>query len=203
MDEIWKLAVIEGATFSDGSPKYEVSNHGHVRMRANLSLSGVFNEARLLKEYVDGRGFCSVGVRLNNGKQRRIYTHTLAAVAFLDNPEGLTKVVHIDGNHSNNRVDNLRWLVPGTKPKSETSKGPTAKARHRREAIRQYSEQGEFIAEFPSTTAAARAVYLASGGQISQCCNRLPGHHTCAGYVWRYASDDEFTTKEGVADEVK
>lgn len=42
------------------------------------------------------------------------HVHRLVAKAFLENPEDNSKcwVDHIDGNRSNNNVENLRWVTP-------------------------------------------------------------------------------------------
>lgn len=41
----------------------------------------------------------------------KIYTHMLAAIMFVPNPENKTYVVHRDGNNSNNFFLNLRWAT--------------------------------------------------------------------------------------------
>lgn len=46
----------------------------------------------------------------NNGIQKNLLLHRLVAKAFLPNPEEYPYVGHIDGDRSNNRVDNLKWI---------------------------------------------------------------------------------------------
>ena len=45
-----------------------------------------------------------------NGTQTKQLVHRLVAETFLDNPNNLPQVHHIDGNTTNNAVDNLRWV---------------------------------------------------------------------------------------------
>jgi hypothetical protein len=44
-----------------------------------------------------------------DGKNKDFYLHRLVADAFIPNPLCLPEVNHLDGNESNNKVENLEW----------------------------------------------------------------------------------------------
>lgn len=53
--------------------------------------------------------------------------------------------------------------------------------------VYQYDKNGKFIHSYPSLAEAARALGLARGTRIGECCRgKLK---SCAGFVWRYAED--------------
>lgn len=94
---------------------YQVSNTGIVRSldRTVLSKNGHerFYKGRFF-EGSDVNGYKQI-ILSRDSKQELFYTHQLVAMVFLDHkPNGHTLVVdHIDGDRTNNNVDNLRIVT--------------------------------------------------------------------------------------------
>lgn len=86
--------------------KYAVSNLGHIK---SFNYRGTGKE-RVLKPIVSNNGYETVIFYINS-KAKRLYVHRLVAIEFLNNPDNLKEVNHIDGNKRNNNVNNLEWCT--------------------------------------------------------------------------------------------
>ena len=91
--EIWKPVV----GFEN---YYEVSNLGNVRRKKS---------GRLRK--IDKAQIYPTILLSVNGVHKTLRVHRLVAKAFLSPVEGKTHVNHKNGNHYDNRVENLEWVT--------------------------------------------------------------------------------------------
>lgn len=82
-------------------PTYFISNKGRV-----LRIKG--NKYYYLKGGLNQFGYKQV--LLYNRKPKMHRVHKLVAKYFLPNPYNLTDIHHIDGNKTNNDVNNLQWV---------------------------------------------------------------------------------------------
>ena len=104
--EIWKdIAGYEGI--------YQVSSLGRVRSldRTLLDKNNVEYKVKgkIRKISCTGRGYQDIQLS-KEGESKMFLVHRLVAETFLDNPENLPIVNHIDGNKSNNNIGNLEWV---------------------------------------------------------------------------------------------
>ena len=86
----------------------EVSSIGRIRKAANKR-----RKERILSEFPKDRdGYCRCSVQRLNGTWTSQPVHRLVAKSFISNPYNKPAVNHIDGNRTNNKVDNLEWVTP-------------------------------------------------------------------------------------------
>ena len=101
MEEIWK-------DIKDYEGLYQVSNKGRVKSLARYDLRGNFRQEKFLKPHKTDNGYLQVSL-YNNRKRKRFMVHVLVANAFIENPNNLPEVNHIDENKTNNIVQNLEF----------------------------------------------------------------------------------------------
>ena len=105
--------------------EYYVNDKGDVK-----STKGTIE--RILKPKIAKTGYPVVNLtqRIGRKKLMTIPIHTLVAFAFLGLPptpygkkKGCSVVKHIDGNKTNNRVDNLKWTKRADEKMSKIEEG--------------------------------------------------------------------------------
>lgn len=104
-NEIWKdIPNYEGY--------YQASSLGNIKsMKRILKCSNGdrFKKEMLLKCSVDAQGYLNCCL-CKDGDCKTIKVHRLIALTFLDNPNELPEVDHLDRVRINARLDNLEWV---------------------------------------------------------------------------------------------
>lgn len=106
--EIWKdIQGYEGM--------YQVSSHGRVRSLDRIVVrpngnGDYFAKGKIIYVVLTKWGYNEVHLHKDN--KTKIYkVHRLVAQAFIENPNNLPCVNHIDENKTNNNVSNLEWCT--------------------------------------------------------------------------------------------
>lgn len=177
---------------------YRVSNIGRVRSTdrlanaANGSKRMVYGKLLRLTKFKNGYVMLHL-----SGKTK--YVHRLVAEAFIDNPENLPYVDHINGDKSDNRVENLRWCTSRENTIYAIENGlfnpsATSKAFHQSEKGKQLEERQRRARSRPVvrddgvTYPSARAAADAIGYSYSAVKDVLMGRaKKCNGHSYRYA----------------
>ena len=176
MEEIWRdIKGYEG--------KYKVSNLGRVK---SLNYHRSCKE-RILKNLINTRGYLTT-VLYKNGIGNNVQIHRLVATAFIENPENLPEVNHIDENKTNNFVSNLEFCDRkynnnyGTRNERSMFTRIVNNRKNAPKKIDQYSLDGKFIKTWNSGTDLANCGF--NNGNICNCCNGQ--RKTSKGYIWKY-----------------
>lgn len=95
--------------------KLHVSNYGRVKSPArfvNNRHAKWLKESKILCQSFTGPGrdYLKISIRMN-GKSKNLSVHRLVAKAFIPNPLEKPCVNHLNGNKSDNRVENLEWCT--------------------------------------------------------------------------------------------
>lgn len=165
---MWKKFIYEGQ-----ETDYSVSTEGEVRK----------DTTNYILSQSSQQDYKFVGLIIN-GKQKRMRVHRMVALTFIDNPDNKPYVNHINGNRSDNNVENLEWVTPSENTQHAVDTGLFKSGRTR--AVIQYNLNGEQMATFESASEAARQTG-GSQSKITMCCRRQ--RDSANDYQWRYYDD--------------
>ena len=82
-------------------PRYEISKIGIIRNRETKAIKS---------QYVGSTGYYMVSFSYA-GKSKPQRVHRLLGITFIDNPENLPEINHIDGDKLNYKLSNLEWVT--------------------------------------------------------------------------------------------
>jgi len=180
---------------------YQVSNMGRVRsvnrhiQRSDGRLE--FRKQQIILGYIDKDGYCRVSLRKGRGNPHGYQVHRLVALHFIENPNNLPQINHIDENKENNCATNLEWCDCKYNINYGNHNKKVSKTNFNHIniiPIKQYGKDGTFIKEWISAANASRELNIGAG-EISKCCKRK--QETAGGFIWRYADDDTEVTPIG------
>lgn len=171
MEEIWKdIEGYEGL--------YQISSFGNIRSFYKHN----FRKGDVLRTFNNG-GYRRA-LLYKDGVSKKILVHRLVANAFIPKVEGKPLVNHIDGNRTNNRVDNLEWctnqenIIHAVKMGTVSTENAVKKLM---KPVKQFTKDGQYIRTYPSVAEAIRAT---GATNVYMVCHHL--RHTSGGYGWEY-----------------
>lgn len=97
--EIWK-------TIGGKREIYQISSLGNARTMERDGARGAKVAGHDLKPHKNSSGYLRYAMSLDN-KRKEYLAHRLVAQAFIPNPNNYMYVNHVDGNKTNNAVNNL------------------------------------------------------------------------------------------------
>lgn len=211
MEEVWK-------DISGYEEYYQVSNKGNIRSKDRyynayyLKNSPIaFKKGINIKPRINKDGYLTVGLNKHN-KGKTITVHRLVATAFIENVLNKKCIDHINGDRTDNRVENLRWVTPKENQNNPITRKNLSKCRmgfkhpfYGKKLSKEHSQKigkantngkcsipivqldldGNFLNEYPSTNEANRCTGIRHGNIWRAVKRNL----TAGGYRWIYKRD--------------
>ena len=143
---------------------YQISNLGRVWSKKSN---------RYMKPQKDTCGYMRVQLYMGNGKARTEKVHRLVALAFIDNPDNLPEVNHINHIRDDNRVENLEWV---------THKENSEKTRKVKQ-VGKFDRDGNLLEVYETLAKAAKAENTTPSNILSHI-NSKP--QKTRKYLWKY-----------------
>jgi hypothetical protein len=162
-NEEWRNIIINGET----NENYQISSMGRFKNSKGIIMENY-------KPHHSGYIFCRVNIE-------KYPLHRLVAFTFLENPENKPVVNHIDGNKTNNSVNNLEWCTIAENNQHNHNIGLIKSYKRK---IGQYTIDGELVKEFNSIVEAVNETKI---GTIKHVLHKK--QNTAGGFIWKYSDE--------------
>lgn len=162
-NEEWRHVIINGET----NENYQVSNMGRFKNSKGIIMENY-------KPHHSGYIFCRVNIE-------KYPIHRLVAFTFLENLENKPVINHIDGNKTNNSVNNLEWCTIAENNQHNHNVGLIKSYKRK---IGQYDTDGKLVKEFNSIVEAVNETKI---GTIKHVLHKK--QNTAGGFIWKYSDE--------------
>ena len=161
---------------------YKVSDKGNVFSVRRVSSIGGRIGGRIMKPTPNTNGYLRVNL-CKDGKTKSKLVHRLVLEAFVENPNNLLEVNHLDENKANNELSNLEWC---TREYNNNHGERTEKARQKlSKRVKAVNVETGEVLTFSSTAEAGRKGY--GLGRVSEACRGIYyGGNLYRGHKWSY-----------------
>ena len=157
---------------------YEISDIGRVKSLPTMDWRGRVFKERILTNSKTRSGYTRV-VLYKDGIRNERTIHRLVASAFLENPNNYPCVNHKNEIKDDNRVGNLEWCDQAYNNNYGTCNYRQARTKGRK--VAQYSQSGEFVADYFSISEATRRTGFSTGA----ICRGLNEGAITNNYLWK------------------
>lgn len=173
---------------------YQVSSFGNVRSLdryiTKTNVHGceysILIKSKILKQKKAKNGYLSVMLYDKNHNRKTILVHRLVASAFISNDMDCPQINHIDGDKTNNNVENLEWCTASYNSKHAFQNGLASSNSYvlNKKVFQIDKHTNQIINIFDSISDAARKCNL-HNQLISFVCSHK--RKTSGGFIWEYA----------------
>lgn len=175
--------------------RYQASNLGRIKSIAKEMFKNPKSTAKdkIMTLFPGRDGYLTCSLRIDKGVIKFWRVHRLIALTFIPNPQNKSEVNHIDGNVTNNTIENLEWVTPAENmqhakdngllvPYYEKIKYSPIRAQWKRRSVARLDLEGNSLKEYPSINEAAKDGFNVS--LISKVCSGKRQSHN--GFKWKY-----------------